>query len=298
MYTLSLFSLVNVDSLPISNPDEVSLGTEFSEVMSSVASLYQELSNSQQQADLIASLRGLIERFKPVNIEDLSFPKHITTKGRPKGIKGTRLPSAFENAEHEEKQKEKARKEAAKNDEDQQGDNTLKFSKKRKVPTEDDHDDLWPQKKSYRKKALTSVPSDGWCGWRALAAQYEKCKFDENRFIEVKERMLSTARANAAIYLKYVCMASEREYQYLLETLEYGVALKTAHLRTKSCPLKYWFDANTMAQIAADALETPIAVFITGTASEHTPTLYLPLSPPPSGAKPQPFVLHLVGLRL
>ncbi|KAI8136605.1 hypothetical protein BJV82DRAFT_675956 [Fennellomyces sp. T-0311] len=281
--------------------------------MSSVASLYQELSNSQQQTDLIASLRGLIERFKPVNLEDLSFPKHITTKGRPKGIKGTRLPSAFENAEHEEKQKEKARKEAAKKDEDQQGDNALKFSKKSKVPTEDDHDDLWPQKKSYRKKALTSVPSwvheqvprhaicavitvhsDGWCGWRALAAQYEKCKFDENRFIEVKERMLSTARANAAIYLKYVCMASEREYQYLLETLEYGVALKTAHLRTKSCPLKYWFDANTMAQIAADALETPIAVFITGTASEHTPTLYLPLSPPPTGAKPQPFVLHLV----
>lgn len=137
-----------------------------------------------------------------------------------------------------------------------------------------------------------SVRGDGWCGWRALAAQHYH---NQDRYLEVKEEMLLVAKVNADVYMKYLCGSCEAEYEKVIKALEYGITSETKHMRTKFCPSRFWFDANTMAQIAADALGIPIATYATETENWHNPLLHLPLSPPLPGIKPQPYVLHLVG---
>ncbi|KAI9323391.1 hypothetical protein BX666DRAFT_2022137 [Dichotomocladium elegans] len=59
--------------------------------------------DDQQRSDLICALENLVNTFSPTTIDRLQFPSQLKTKGRPKGTKGARLPSAFERVEQQEK---------------------------------------------------------------------------------------------------------------------------------------------------------------------------------------------------
>lgn len=54
--------------------------------------------------------------------------------------------------------------------------------------------------------------------------------------------------------LKYSCLSSESEYQQIVTSLECGLTPETEHKSHRVCDLKYWMDASTFAQIAADGL--------------------------------------------
>lgn len=139
---------------------------------------------------------------------------------------------------------------------------------------------------------MINVKADGWCGWRALAAQLYK---NEHDFMVVKERMLVTARANSHIYKKYILYHSDQEYVRLMTSLEYGLTDETSMERNNFCPMQYWFDGSTMARVAADAFCRPVAIFETCNKPCNPPRFILPFSPPIEGAKPAPLILHLVG---
>ena len=132
--------------------------TRFAETMNSVGLLYQSLSDSQQQTDLIESLKDLVNKFKPVDLDNLRFPEHIITKGRPKNTKGGRLPSAFEVAERQVKQQALEKKKAAKNDSESHNSDTLRIPKKRSRAVKADPDSLWPQRKSYQQEMTEPLP--------------------------------------------------------------------------------------------------------------------------------------------
>ncbi|CDH61026.1 predicted protein [Lichtheimia corymbifera JMRC:FSU:9682] len=107
--------------------------------------------------------------------------------------------------------------------------------------------------------------------------------------------MLATLYANTEVYKKYILFNSDEEYRRLIEAMEYGLAEDTKMVRYSFCPRKYWFDASTMAQIAADAFGRPVAVFETGNKHSSPPRFLLPLTTPSQNAKPSPMILHLVG---
>lgn len=138
---------------------------------------------------------------------------------------------------------------------------------------------------------MITVKADGWCGWRALAAQLYK---NEDEYMVVKDLMLVTARAYSQIYKKYILYHSEQEYIRLITSMEYGLTPETKMEQKNFCPHKYWFDASTMAQVAADAFSRPVAVFETCNRSCSPPRFILPLAAP-KVSTPAPLILHLVG---
>ena len=128
--------------------------------MHSVTMLYQSLSDSQQRTDLTETLKKVLETFMPLDVDNLRYPEHIVTKGRPKGTKNARLPSAFELVQNQKQSISVEQK--AHNEVEQEADiivpNTLKNKKRKKNAEIGDTEDLWPKKKNHRKEMEISVP--------------------------------------------------------------------------------------------------------------------------------------------
>lgn len=157
-------------------------------------------------------------------------------------------------------------------------------------------DDRWVHQDIPRNavQGIITVKGDGWCGWRALAAQIHG---NEDHYMKIKEAMLLTAQANAEVYQKYITFG-EKEYAYMMTRLSYGLTPETEASTGTWCEEQYWFDANTMAQVAADAFGYPVAVFQTVTKAgiiPELPKLFLPIHPPTPGTLHRPLILHLVG---
>lgn len=143
-------------------------------------------------------------------------------------------------------------------------------------------------------QSIINVKDDGWCGWRALAAQVYG---NEDEYLKIKQAMLLAAQSNADVYKKHITYG-DKEYEYMITRLSYGLTPETEAFVGDWCGEAYWFDANTMAQVAADALGYPVAVYHTVTQAGRTPELpklYLPLDPPVRGTLHKPLILHLVG---
>lgn len=108
--------------------------------------------------------------------------------------------------------------------------------------------------------------------------------------------MVLAATVNADVYKKYITFG-ESEYARMTTKLLYGLTPETEAFTTQWCDEEYWFDAGTMAQVAADALGYPVAVYQTNTLRGNLvkPHLHLPLDTPAQGALHKPLILHLVG---
>ncbi|ORY89857.1 hypothetical protein BCR43DRAFT_539234 [Syncephalastrum racemosum] len=140
---------------------------------------------------------------------------------------------------------------------------------------------------------VVRVVGDGFCGFRALAAQY----FDEeDRYLDVKALMSETLNGEKSssykdVYRIFVCQRSQEIIDEITARITYG-------FRGESfCGSEHWFDMASMAQLAADALHTPIAVY--NAREPHGPGdqlswLHLPFSEPLDGAQPTPYILVLL----
>ncbi|KAG0188828.1 hypothetical protein DFQ28_004321 [Apophysomyces sp. BC1034] len=274
----------------------------------------QNAENDQQRLDILAKLEPILNGHCSTPEKAISLPKKVITKGRPKGAVGSRLSSAFELAESNDKKNQQAA------DKDVvvippkrvcPTDNVVQQQQKRQKidPVLKDKDCVTLDKFQFtvdenipRENYITTmdVRGDGYCGFRVLALLI---KGDENEFPSIKKEMLNELEANIEVY--------KRHFNYPVEELRkivaYGHDLEhTAPGNPGSgCSYEYWFDASICAQLAADTFNTPIAIYsdagkrtiITESGPEdvfaHPPVLYLPYRGPlTTTTPPTPLVMH------
>lgn len=68
------------------------------------------MDNDQQKHDFFDSMVDEIESFVPKDYTEIEIPRLVSTKGRPKNTKNSRLPSSFEIKDKEAKQSKRKRK--------------------------------------------------------------------------------------------------------------------------------------------------------------------------------------------
>ena len=125
---------------------------------------------------------------------------------------------------------------------------------------------------------------DGWCGFRTLAYIVYK---DQEKYLDVKEKMYSYVKDNRDICTDYICIGHRTLYDELLQRMAYGVA---PQLRTRSaCRKEYWFDLAFDIQVAANTFNLPLASY---SDSIHESALYLPYDIP--AGQPLPEIIYFV----
>ncbi|KAF7723490.1 hypothetical protein EC973_002001 [Apophysomyces ossiformis] len=144
---------------------------------------------------------------------------------------------------------------------------------------------------------VIDVKADGWCGFRVLAHVF---KDDENKFLQVKQDMLSCLAENADIYRNY--FPSIGSVEKLQELISHGIdvflSVNGQHLPCKN--IEYWFTAPECVQLAADTYRGPIAVYSDDETTDakgnlvYPSLLYLPVRGPLPRQKPLTVILHHV----
>ena len=107
------------------------------------------------------------------------------------------------------------------------------------------------------KKAM-QIDSDGWCGFRTLALQHYGNQY---LFPRVKCMMLEYMCQHEEDVIATVCYGSRQEYKTLQDGREYGATKKSSAQTKNFCPKKYWFDAWTDCQLAANTFNRPVVVY-------------------------------------
>ncbi|KAG1454031.1 hypothetical protein G6F56_007419 [Rhizopus delemar] len=93
--------------------EEDSAQLKFEEVKVRIEDMHKNCENSQQRLSPLDALNKTLLEFSPVRVTEITIPKTVKTKERPKGTANGRLPSRFELAEKKEKKNmEKEVKEA------------------------------------------------------------------------------------------------------------------------------------------------------------------------------------------
>lgn len=125
------------------------------------------------------------------------------------------------------------------------------------------HDDI---PKEYITSA-ENVKSDGWCGYRAVAALLYG---DQERYMDVKAAMLRQVQNNVDFYRRYWCV-HKVVYEDMMKRLQ---MLE----KRSSVTSEYWFDAAIDLQIVADAFQRPFAFYSDDSKVNlaNRPTLYIP----------------------
>ncbi|KAI8362740.1 hypothetical protein EDC96DRAFT_595135 [Choanephora cucurbitarum] len=179
-------------------------------------------------------------------------------------------------------------------------------SKKRKRATADTFLSIFEdlKEKSREKKAMikqekdiVDVKPDGFCGFRALAAQIFD---DENEFLEVKYAMRDQLLSNYDTYLKafgqmYDLEACKRIICFGIE--EKVGSKKTAMNANTFVENRFWFLVPECAQIAACTFGVSVAVYD----SDNGNLTFLPVlnrfnsANFKSGPKPLPLMMHFVN---
>ena len=101
-------SLFRLTSFVHHSDDNIQKG--ITDLQYDIARHFEKLENDQQRTDLIQALRSVLIQFDPIPTSMILAPEKVTTKGRPRGLKNSRLPSGFEIAEKADKLLEKQKK--------------------------------------------------------------------------------------------------------------------------------------------------------------------------------------------
>ena len=152
-------------------------------------------------------------------------------------------------------------------------------------PSASIHIDIPPEARAK----IVDVQSDGWCGFRALAMHH--CG-NEDLFMRVKSQMYDYLCENEDEVLTVVCLGAKSEFDILKERMEYGVEHHT-YAADSYCPEKYWFEASTDCQLAANTFNRPVAIFCDN--PDEWPTkMFFPIRAPPR-IKMSPMVMYHVN---
>ncbi|KAG2216452.1 hypothetical protein INT45_000065 [Circinella minor] len=256
--------------------------------------------DNKQRQYFINILNSAIESFKLPPIKRLTLPCSVQAKGRPsKRAIGSRLPSGYEIEEKNIAWQIKDSKKILKEKE------ASKKKKKTSLPEIKEEDTASPNKRSRTEEELIihedilseckvskiSIKFDGWCGFRTVAYFIYS---DEDKFLDVKEKMYLYTRNNKELCLDYICGGCQWLYDEILKQIAYGVEPKLQ--LQNSCPLTYWLDRTTDCQIVANTFSILIATSSSIAPGTKHPNydskLFLPFDIP---KKPiQPEIMHFV----
>ncbi|KAG2220214.1 hypothetical protein INT45_002806 [Circinella minor] len=239
------------DKVEIETDDDLQTLNMYQEMKEKITSAYISCQNNQQRQDLIGAIDSALKKFSPVPIEKLALPKSVKTKGRPpKKAIGSRIPSSWKKSKKEVEEKQKYNYIS----------NLYRIIHP-DIPAENTIEEI-------------KIVDDGWCGFRTLAYIVYK---DQEKYLDVKEKMYSYVKDNRDICIDYICNEYSVLYDGLglLQRMSYGVA---PQLRTRSaCCKKYWFDLALDIQVAANTFSLPLASY---SDSIHESELYPPYDMP------------------
>ncbi|KAG2207240.1 hypothetical protein INT45_004629, partial [Circinella minor] len=237
--------------------DDLEILNQYQEMKSNIVSAYMHCESNQQWKELIDSINSSLAKFSPPSIDKLLLPKSVKHKGRPKKSLGSRLPTGLEYAEDKAKEEQKKKKE---NDKQEQENEKKDDQKKKKKPLSprSQPSDLYPNKRPKQKQLnlhpdippentleRIEIVDDGWCGFPSLAYIIYK---DQEKYIQVKEKMYEYVLQNADLCCTYICLGYDTIYNDLLKRMAYGVEPKLPE--GTFCRRQYWLDAAQDLQVA------------------------------------------------
>ncbi|KAI9244717.1 hypothetical protein BDA99DRAFT_543953 [Phascolomyces articulosus] len=275
--------------MPLSND----VSTRFLKTMWKIKERYCQLESPQQKLDLLSELDSTVEQYAPVNHKDITIPRISNPKGRPaKKTENLNTPQTPKKQEPFNKNNEqvepliipKKRVKSSQLEARNKRYRKEEEAKKKILPSSDDI-----PAKAIRK--MIQIIGDGYCGFRAIAYNVYK---DQDRHMEVRKQMLDFMMdpKYSEKCREYIFKKDDVAINSAIKTLNYGTNTPAAAL----CPQEYWFNGDTMIQLAADTFNHPIAMFASICLFTHQSILCFPLFNIPNEEDiKKPYVLHYVA---